>query len=62
MEYVRFDDIENVLSSLGMLSALANLMNKRDGAAHWKWLIICAHDAVQGAMCARLLTALAPVS
>ena len=48
MAYVRFDEIENVLSSLDLLAILAPLVKKRQ--AFWKWIIVAAHDSVQGAL------------
>ena len=48
MSYVRFDEIENVLASLDLLATLAPLVKKR--RSHWKWIIVGAHDALQGAL------------
>ena len=48
MAYARFDEIENVLSSLDLLAELAPIVKKR--RVFWKWIIIAAHDAVQGAL------------
>jgi hypothetical protein len=47
---VRFDEIENVLASLDLLAATAPLVKKRCYRSLWKWMIIAAHDAVQGAI------------
>jgi hypothetical protein len=49
-KYVRFDEIENVLSSLTLLVTLAPLVKKRRGLQFWKWIIVGAHDALQGAI------------
>ena len=46
--YVRFDEVEDVLSSLGLLALCAPLVHKEP--SYWKWAIISAHAALQGAM------------
>src|SRR5258707_23251 len=46
--YVRFDEIEIVLSSLDLLALVVGLVRKNP--SFWKWAIIAAHDALQGAM------------
>jgi hypothetical protein len=46
--YVRFDEVEDVLSSLGLLALCAPLVRKEP--SYWKWAIISAHAALQGAM------------
>jgi hypothetical protein len=46
--YLRFDEIENVLSSLDLLALVGKLIRKKP--SYWKWAIIAAHDALQGAM------------
>jgi hypothetical protein len=50
MTYVQFDEIENVLASLDLIATLAPLVKKRRHRSQWKWLIIGAHDALQGAL------------
>lgn len=50
MSYVRFDEIENVLASLDLLATLAPLVKKRRSGSYWKWIIVGAHDALQGAL------------
>jgi hypothetical protein len=47
-KYVRFDEVEDVLSSLGLLALCAPLV--REEPSYWKWAIISAHAALQGAM------------
>ena len=47
-KYVRFDEVEDVLSSLGLLALCAPLVQKEP--SYWKWAIISAHAALQGAM------------
>lgn len=46
--YLRFDEIEDVLSSLNLLVLVARLVRKHP--AYWKWIIVAAHDALQGSM------------
>lgn len=46
--YLRFDEIEGVLSSLDLLALVAGLVRKQP--AYWKWVIVAAHDALQGSM------------
>ena len=46
--YIRFDEVEDVLSSLGLLALCAPLV--REEPSYWKWAIISAHAALQGAM------------
>lgn len=50
MKYVRFDEIENVLSSLEMMAHVARFAKKKSGLAQWKWLLVGAHDSIQGAI------------
>jgi hypothetical protein len=45
--HLRFDEIENVLSSLDLLALVGKLV--RTKPSYWKWVIIAAHDALQGA-------------
>jgi hypothetical protein len=47
-DYVRFDQYENALLSLELVAHFAPLV--REKPQHWKWIIIGAHDALQGAM------------
>lgn len=47
-EYVRFDEIEDVLSSLDLLALVIPLAKKRP--TFWKWIIIAAHSGLQSAM------------
>lgn len=46
--YLRFDEIEDVLSSLDLLALVAPLMRKQP--SYWKWVIVSAHAGFQGAM------------
>jgi hypothetical protein len=50
MTHVRFDEIENVLASLDMLAVLTPLVKRRRGKSLWKWVMIGAQDAIQGAL------------
>src|SRR4051812_15017130 len=47
-DYVRYDEIEDVLSSLDLLAIVVQLVRKNP--SYWKWVIVAAHDALQGAM------------
>jgi hypothetical protein len=47
-QYVRFDEIEDVLSSLDLLALSLPLTHKQP--SYWKWVIISAQSAFQGAM------------
>ena len=47
-QFIRFDEIEDVLSSLDLLSLVVALVNKEP--SYWKWVIIAAHASLQGAM------------
>jgi len=47
-ECVRFDERENVLSSVELLRLIAPLLNEHP--TYWKWMVIAAYDAIQGAM------------
>ena len=47
-DYLRFDEVEDVLLSLDLLALVAELILKQP--SYWKWMIIAAHDALQGAM------------
>jgi hypothetical protein len=47
-DYVRFDQSEDALASVELIALLAPLV--RDKPHYWKWIIIGAHNALQGAM------------
>jgi hypothetical protein len=47
-EYLHFDEIEDVLSSLDLLAMVIPLVNTQ--TSYWKWTIIAAHAGLQGAM------------
>src|SRR5262245_38607363 len=47
-DYVRFSDYEDALASLELVALVAPLV--RDKPQYWKWVIVAAHDALQGAM------------
>jgi hypothetical protein len=47
-DYVRFDEIKDVLASVDLIALLAPLVGEKP--LHWKWMIVGAHDALQGAM------------
>jgi hypothetical protein len=47
-QYLRFDEVEDVLSSLDLLAHCAPLLSKKP--SYWKWAIISGHAALQGAM------------
>jgi hypothetical protein len=47
-ESIYFDELEDVLSSVELIALLAPLAHKQPWC--WKWLIVGAHDALQGAM------------
>jgi hypothetical protein len=46
--YVRFDEIEDVLASSDLMALVAPLVKKR--TSYWKWMIVATHNALQGAM------------
>jgi hypothetical protein len=46
--FVRFDEIEDVLSSLDLLALVVPLLKREP--SYWKWVIIAAHEGLQGAM------------
>jgi hypothetical protein len=50
MSNLQFDEIENVLASLDLLAMLSPLVKQRRLRSHWKWIIVGAHDALQGAL------------
>jgi hypothetical protein len=47
-EYVRFDERDDVLASLELVAVLAG--EAAHAPRHWKWLILAAHNALQGAL------------
>jgi hypothetical protein len=47
-EYIRFDQYEDVVASLELVAKLAPLVGEKPQC--WKWMIIGAHSALQGAM------------
>src|SRR5215469_2426554 len=47
-DYIRFDEIEDVVVSAELVSHLAPLLDAHP--FYWKWVIIAAHSAMQGAM------------
>jgi hypothetical protein len=48
IQSVYFNEIEDVLSSLDLLTLVAPLVRKQP--SYWKWVIIAAHAGLQGAM------------
>jgi hypothetical protein len=46
--YVRFDEFEDVLASVELVALLAPFV--REQPQYWKWIIVGAHSALQGAM------------
>lgn len=46
--YVRFDEFEDVLASVELVALLAPFV--REDPQYWKWIIVGAHSALQGAM------------
>jgi hypothetical protein len=46
--YVRFDEREDVFASLDLLTLITPLLE--ECPAYWKWAILSAHSALQGAM------------
>jgi hypothetical protein len=47
-QYVHFDEVEDVLSSIDLLALCVPLLQKKP--SYWKWAIVSAHSALQGAM------------
>ena len=47
-DYIHFDEIEDVLASLDLAALVAPLI--REKPWYWKWMIIGAHNALQGAV------------
>ena len=58
-EYLYFDEIEDVLSSVDLLAMIVPLVDEQP--SYWKWIIVAAHSALQGAMvCALAATSSIP--
>jgi hypothetical protein len=51
--WVRVDTIDDVLSSLELVAFLAPLVDNKP--SYWKWIIVSAHSALQGAMVCALV-------
>lgn len=47
-QYLRFDEIEDVLSSVDLLALIVPLLKRQP--SYWKWVIVAAHSGLQGAM------------
>jgi len=47
-DFVRFDEIEDVLSSVDLVETIVPLLKQHP--SYWKWTIIAAHSGLQGAM------------
>jgi hypothetical protein len=47
-QFIHFDEIDDVLSSLDLLSLVVPLAKREP--SYWKWVIIAAHASLQGAM------------
>ena len=52
-DYVRFDEFEDVLVSLELVAHVAPSLCEKP--QHWKWMIVGAHSALQGAMVCALV-------
>jgi hypothetical protein len=48
LAYIRFDEIEDVVVSAELVAHLAPLLDAHP--SYWKWVIVAAHNAMQGAM------------
>ena len=46
--YLRFDEVEDVLTSLDLLALTVPLLKKQPG--YWKWVAVAAHSGLQSAM------------
>ena len=46
--YLRFDEIEDVLSSVDLLTLCVPLVTRKP--SYWKWAIMASHTGLQGAM------------
>jgi hypothetical protein len=53
LTFVRFDERQDVLASLDLMKVITPLLEECPG--HWKWTIIAAHNALQGAMVCALV-------
>jgi hypothetical protein len=53
-DYVYFDQCEDMLASLELLDSIAPELTKRP--SYWKWMIVGAENALQGAMACALDT------
>jgi hypothetical protein len=47
-KHIRFDEFEDVLASVELVALLAPFV--REQPQYWKWIIVGAHSALQGAM------------
>jgi hypothetical protein len=47
-DYIDFDEIGDVLASVDVIAVLAPTLS--DNPLRWKWVILAAHSAMQGAM------------
>ena len=47
-DYVRFDEVEDVLISVELMALTGPLIKKKP--LYWKWMIVATHNALQGAM------------
>ena len=47
-EYIRFDEVEDVLSSLDLLALISARITREP--SYWKWVIVSSHMALQGAI------------
>jgi hypothetical protein len=52
-DFVRFDEIEDVRVSLDLVALLAPLLDRNP--SYWKWVVVGAHSALQGAMVCALV-------
>ncbi len=50
MTHVMFDEIENMLATMDMLAIIAPRVKLRRQQTLWKWIVVGAHDALQGAL------------
>src|SRR4051812_42978764 len=47
-EYIVFDEVGDVLASVDVIAVVAPTLG--DNPLRWKWVILAAHSAMQGAM------------
>ncbi len=47
-DWVKFNEYENVLASTDLLALAVSQL--REQPSNWKWMMLAAHDALQGAM------------